>query len=319
MGVDRPEPASQPGVPAELLVVWLLFAVVGLEIFATYWRLPARELYHVSGSGPAGGAGRALVFLNYPTALVAIAVLVLLADRLASRLATAAAAVGVGLCAVLFWPGAVDQADLDAKYVNALAGVGVLVAVTLTLVAGRRLGAPARPERQRGDRARIGIAAAALVLALPWLAADLGLSFNGVPVLGTLWQSGEPRTQPGVPGVHPAVHHGHHHGMDGVLLVLSALLLSRLLPAVGRRTRAAVGAYLALMLAYGIGQIANDFWTEQVVKRGWTSWQIPDVTRPQASAAWGVIVLGAALVYAVAARRPHGPDPAAAAPLGSGP
>src|SRR5436190_7240331 len=316
--MEHPETAPEAGLPAELLVVWLLFAVVGLEIFATYWRLPARELYHVSGSGATGGASRDLVFLNYPTALVAIAVLVVLADRLASRVTTAAAIVGVGLCAVVFWPGVVDQADLDAKHINKVAGVGVLIAVVLTLVAGRRLGPPGWPTRQRGDLARLGIAAAALVLAVPWLAADLGLSFNGVPVLGTLWQSGEPRTQPGVPGVHPAVHHGHHHGMDGVLLVLSALLLSRLLPAAGRRTRAAVGAYLALMLAYGVGQISNDFWTEQVAKRGWTAWQIPDVTRPQASAAWGVIVLGAALVYAVSARRPHGPDPAAA-PLGSGP
>ena len=299
----KTERAADPrGLPAELLTVWALFAVVGLEIFATYWRLPARELYNVSRSGPGGGASRALVFLNFPTALVAIAVLVLLADRLASPATTAAAAVGVALCAVVFWPGVVDQADLDARPVNKLAGAGVLVALVLTLVAARRLGPPVRPARQRADVLRLAIAVAALLLAVPWLAADLGLSFDGVPVLGTLYQTGELRAQPGVPGLHPAVHHGHHHGMDGLLLVLSALLLSRLLVSARRPTRVVLGAYLALMVAYGTAQIANDLWTEQVVKRGWTSWQIPNTLEPKASVGWGVIVLGAIAIYAVAAR-----------------
>jgi len=316
--MERAERASEPGLPVELLAVWLLFAVVGLEIFATYWRLPARELYHVSGSGPTGGASRDLVFLNYPTALVAIAVLVLVADRLATRLTTAVALVGFVLSAAVFWPGVVDQADLDARPVNKLAGAGVLIAVVLMLAAARSLGPPRRPARQRGDLPRLGIATAALALAVPWLAADLGLSFDGVPVLGTLYQSGELRTQPGIAGLHPAVHHGHHHGMDGLLLVLSALLLSRLLSSArGRRTQAVVGAYLALMLAYGAGQIANDFWIEQVVKRGWTAWQIPDVTRPQASVAWGVIVLAAAAIYALAGRRARRSPPPVAAPLGT--
>ena len=94
-GMDA-ERAAEPGLPAEVLAVWALFAVVALEIFATYWRLPARELYHVSGSGPAGGGSRVLLFLDYPTALVAIAVLVLLADLLATRLTTAVAFGGFG-------------------------------------------------------------------------------------------------------------------------------------------------------------------------------------------------------------------------------
>ena len=90
--------------------MWLLFAVVAVEILVTYSRLPASELYHVTGSGLAGGASRALVFGNYPTALVAIAVLALLAERM-----TAPAIVGAALCSAVFWPGVVDQADLDAE------------------------------------------------------------------------------------------------------------------------------------------------------------------------------------------------------------
>jgi hypothetical protein len=87
--------------------------------------------------------------------------------------------------------------------------------------------------------------------------------------------------------------------MDGALLAFSSLLLSRTLVAIRRgRLRAALAAYLALMLTYGLGNIANDFWLEQVVKRGWTDWEIPGVTVPDLSVAWGIIVLAAATVWA---------------------
>ena len=65
--------------------------------------------------------------------------------------------------------------------------------------------------------------------------------------------------------------------------------------------------YLALMAVYGLAIGANDFWFEQVVKRGWTSWTIPNVLYPKASIAWALIVLGAAVLYAIAAR---GSEPA---------
>ena len=60
-----------------------------------------------------------------------------------------------------------------------------------------------------------------------------------------------------------------------------------------------LGAYLALMAFYGLGNIANDFWLEQVVKRGWTLWQVPDVTTPKASVAWLLIVIAAAITWTV--------------------
>ena len=47
----------------------------------TYSRIRPEELYHVSRSGLAGGLGRALVFLNFPAALAAIAIVLLVADR----------------------------------------------------------------------------------------------------------------------------------------------------------------------------------------------------------------------------------------------
>lgn len=287
--------------PLEVAAVWVLFAVVALEILVTYTHLPAHDLYHVSGSGFTGGSSRVLVFLNYPLALVAIPILAILAERLASGSLRILASIGIVLSAAVYWPGVVTESDLDARTVNAIAALGVLIALALTLVAASRLGRPTPLVLQPGDRLRVALAIIVFGLGLPWIGADMGFHLDGVPVLGTLYQTGALRAQPGVAGLHPAVHYGHHHGLDGVLLVLSALLLSRLLSSVGLRwLRLSLGAYLALMLCYGAGNIANDIWLEQVVKRGWTDWEIPNVTTPKASLAWAVIVLSAAGLYGAA-------------------
>jgi hypothetical protein len=62
------------------------------------------------------------------------------------------------------------------------------------------------------------------------------------------------------------------------------------------------------MLAYGLFNVANDAWTEQVVKRGWTTWQAPDVLVPSVGWGWGALVAGAAAVWLIAYR----PGPARA-------
>src|SRR5262249_40438433 len=101
----RPQPGGGlvRRLPLEVPGIWLVFAVVAFEIAVTSSRLPARELYHVSGSGLEGGASRVLVFSNYPLALVAIAILALLLEGL-GRLKVVAVA-GIVLSAAVFWPG----------------------------------------------------------------------------------------------------------------------------------------------------------------------------------------------------------------------
>ena len=279
---------------SELGLVWALFAVVAVEVFVTYARLPASELYHVTGTGVEAGASRALLFLNFPVALAAIPVLLVLLDRIESRGERAEALLSIILCAAVFWPKIVNQDKLDARPVNAVAAIGVALAFGLTT----RHGLVAKLERRRGDLVRLALGVLLVALAPPWMAADLGFSFDGVPVLGTLYETGELRLQPGDPVFHPAVHHGHHHGMDGVLLVATALVLSRLVPSIRRRfLRGLLGAYLALLACYGAGNIANDFWLEQVTKRGWTLWEVPDVTTPKVTAAWAIIVVAAVVIW----------------------
>jgi len=272
-------------IPA-VAVLWAMFAVVAAEIVATYSRIPPEKLYSVSGTGVGAGFGRALVFLNFPVALAALPVLALAAERLrrGALLAVPAAA----LCAAVFWPGVVDQYDLDARPVNALAAAGVALVVALSLAAGLHR------ERIRLHPAPLAL----LLLAIPWLAADLGFHLDGVPVLGWIFLTGK------LVGPLAAVHLGHHHGMDGVLLTLAALLLVPL----ARRIRApalrlVVGLYLGLQIAYGLANTAQDAWLEQVAKRGWTTHVIPSVLHPALTLPWLGIAL-AATVFAALILRP---------------
>jgi len=275
-----------PEIPA-LAALWAMFGVVAVEIVVTYSREPPTRLYAVSGSGVGAGFGRALVFLNFPVALAALPVIALTAERLRRRIALAGALVAAGLCSAVFWPGVVDAYDLDARPVNALAAVGVALAVGLSLAAGLHR-----------ERVRVHPAALALlVLAIPWLAADLGFHLDGVPVLRSIFLTGK------VVGVRAAVHLGHHHGMDGVLLTLAALLLVPLARRIEAPTlRLLVGLYLGLEIAYGLANTAQDGWLEQIAKRGWTTHVVPSVLHPALTLPWLGIALAAAVFAALILR-----------------
>jgi hypothetical protein len=262
-------------------LVWLPLGLVGAAIAATYARVPVERLYHVEAGGVAGGLGRAVVFLDWPCAFVALGVLPLAAARLGRR-GRALAALAAILCAAAAWPGVVDEHDLDAKWSNAPAAAGVGLTVALALAASRR-------DRLPG-RGVLLVGLALVVLALPWVVADLGIATR-LPVFLT----DQLRTQPGDPVPHPAVHLGHHHGMDGTLLAICALLLlAEVRAAPPGILRALAAGWVSLLFAWGLGNVANDAWLEQVVKRGWTTWQVPDATRPHASWLWAAILLVAA-------------------------
>ena len=284
-------------LPREVAAVWLLFLLDAAAILVTYSRLPAHELYHVSASGVQGGLSRVLVDANFPTALVAIAILLVLLDRVPRF--RVGAAVGIVLCLPVFWPGVVDEANLDARPVNAIAGVGVLVALGLSV----RCGFDGVSRGARGDGFRDVVGTLAVLVSLPWIFAELGFFLDGVPLLGRVFETGDYRTR----GAEVAVHHGHHHGLDGLLLLLAAILLSRAVPDIrARGLRLLLAAYLSLMAAYGLGNMANDFWTELIWKRGWTNWQFPDLLQPSLSLGWALIVVGAALLLAMSIESRHG-------------
>jgi hypothetical protein len=290
----------------EVELVWLLFGLAAVAVFETYWRLPPSELWKVSGSGFDGGAGRAFVFLSFSAAVAAPPVLAIVVDRLDDRRATVLAIVAFLLCATVAVPGVQTPDDLDAKWTQLPAVVGVLLSVALTVWAVLRGRAEPAQTTRAGDLARLVVGAVLLFMAAPYVAAELGFFLDGVPLLGWIFQTGAIEPEPGTGQLHAAVHQGHHHGLDGFLLAVSVLLLSRLIGTIQRPgLRSATAAYLSLMLVYALTNMANDLWTEQVVKRDWTRWQIPDVLQPSASAAWGAMI-AVAVVFYLLLFRPHG-------------
>ena len=292
-------PADRGG-SAESLAVWALLSVVGIEIFVTYTRIPVRELYHVRSGGLGAGVSRLLAYVGFPVGPIVVAVVGVVVDRVPRRSILIGAAAGVMLAAAVAWPGALDEAGLDAPAARALAAVGVAVGLLLTLSAARAAGRGSLRPGRPGDRLRPVVAATFLVGALPWMAADLGLSLDRLPAISMLFQTDALARQPGVSGLHPAVHDGHHHGMDGVLLVLASLMLSRALARMRhRRFRLVLGAYLSFLFVYGAANAIQDFWLEQIVKRGWTDGVLPMMLVPSASVAW-VAIVGTAAVGFVA-------------------
>jgi hypothetical protein len=134
-----------------------------------------------------------------------------------------------------------------------------------------------------------------LLLSLPWVTAELGFHFPGDLLLG------EELGRESNGQVIAAVHLGHHHGMDGALLFVTALLLSRMRVPRGR-LRVVVGAYLGVMLAYGAVNCVQDAWNEQIMKRGWTDASIPSAIVPGARPIW-LVVVTLAVIAAVALLR----------------
>jgi hypothetical protein len=262
-------------VTRELRLIWALVAATLVAVAVTYSRLPAEELYNVSDSGFRAALGRAVVELNFPDALIALAVLGVIAPWLSRRLGRVALAAGV-LCAL--GPAFVRQGDLDVRWVNAPAAVGVVLAFALTLVAR----APASRPRVRGDRLRIVLAVVLTLVGLEWIAAALGF------YLDVVFQSSRVVSYRGN-ALHHAVHHGMHHGLYGLLLVVSALLLSRL--------PSRISPLLALLVAYGVGNMLNDLWLEQVAERGWTSWTIPSCLEPGLTWTWLGVLLATPILW----------------------
>ena len=292
---------------SEIYLVWLLFALTAIAVFVTYWRLPPSVLWKVHNTGFIGGAGRAYVFLSFSAALAAVGILPIVVDRLQERRAAFAGLVALVLCTTVALPGVQTESHLDPKWSNLPAVLGVGLAFLLTLWASRTGRREFARTSARGDAARLIVGGLSLFFAAPYIAAEFGFFLDGVPVLGSIFLTGAIRPEPGAGYSHAAVHHGHHHGMDGFLLAVSALLLSRLVGSIRRPLlRALTAVYLALLLVYGLTNQVQDLWAEQIVKRGWTSWDIPNVLHPSLSAAWAAMIASGLVIYALALRPRRG-------------
>lgn len=269
-------------------------------MFTTYARFPVSEFYNVSIEGVAGGLSRALVLSNFPIAFMALALMGIAVARLfavpgalgryerwlVGELALVATVMSLVTALV------VTQSNLDAKPGNAIPAVGVLIAFGLTVFAVRRTGTGPRRAWSRGDTFRVITIAVPAFIALPWILADLGVLIGDVPVIGGIFMSKEVIAGESL----LAVHLGHHHGLDGALFAIFAILLIRPLARVRGRLRWPLTIYVAFMLVYGFTNMVQDFWGEQLVKRGTTTTEFPSMILPKLTPAWGLVIIATALV-----------------------
>lgn len=266
-----------------MFAVWALCGVIALLILVTYSRIPHEKLYHVTGDGLSGGLSRVLVFVNWPGALIAIAVLGIVVERMRRPIV---AAIALLLCLLIFIPGVVEESNLDAKWVNVLPALGVGLVLALSVSAARAEGIGGWGSA-RGDRLRIAGFVVVGLVSLPWFFAELGFYIPGPVFVASEVHDGA-----------AAVHLGEHHGLVGLQIIAAMLLLSRELPrlqAGWRRT--ALAAWMSGLIAYGLGNIANDVWGEQVVKRGWADSGLPSVLRPSVNWLWLVVLAVAAAIF----------------------
>ncbi len=178
-----------------------------------------------------------------------------------------------------------------------MAAGGVVLIAAIAIWAARTPGPRGAAPQRPGDRGRLLVFGALLLVTLPWVFAEIGIFIGDIPLIGNLYRSEQIWTSPQGETL-PSVHLGHHHGMGGLLIVVSALLLSRELPWMRPTAlRTTLALYLSLAIAYGIGNIANDAWYEQVVKRDWTTWAIPGVIHPGFTWMWGLVIAGGAAIY----------------------
>jgi hypothetical protein len=237
-----------------------------------------------------GGLADALrqveMFLRHPVAPAAVPVGVMALVRLGDDAwpALCRAAPAVGAMAVLSRRAAGGR----LRPATLVASSSVTIGLWLTGEALRARGVGGVAPWGGGDGVRVGVGLGVVALAVPWLLADFGVYAGDVPIVRRVYLSKQ-RLPAGAGG--PAVHLGHHHGMDGALLVWTGLLLSRQIGGF----RAGVGRegmtlLLAFLIVYGLARAAEDFWSEQVVKRGWVTLRLPPLVvggKPTSGRAWG--------------------------------
>lgn len=301
--------SRRDAIPLEIVALWTLFLVVCIEILVAYTRTKPGELIGVPRTGLSVATTDAIGFLAFPTGLVAIGVALVVWDRFPRGAEWVVAGCALALGAVVFVPGVAEAEEVEVTLnpQRVVAAGAVLTLFVLTVRAARRHGVRGLRPRVAGDLPRLVLAAAIVFAALPWFAADLTLSLDRVPGLSRVFLTDVLRSEPARVGLNPAVHDGHHHGMDGALLALAAVALSRLVYALRGWRRGALAGLCGLLFAYGIANALEDFWLEQVVKRGASTYVFPKMLTPRASAAFAWILLAGAavavLILAVAKRQ----------------
>ena len=224
---------------------------------------------------------------NFPFSIPALALLGIAVARLEGdgaivapatrRAARIMALVAVPVLLVAAWPGVVNQANVNFTPINIVPVIGVALMLAVTVLVWRATGAGPRSAWRPLDASRVAIIVALALIGLPWILADFGIRIATLPFFDRWFVPEGKRADHRPVGVHL----GHHHGLDGICVATTALVLSRVLPTIGTTwQRRTLSVSLGLVFVYGAANVVQDFWTEAVVRPGWAHATMPTVLPP---------------------------------------
>jgi hypothetical protein len=175
------------------LVAWAVWGLVAVAVWVTYARLPASQLYNVSGCGFAAGASRTLVFLDWPVALAAVALTAVAAERLLTGRLTRTgriATIATGLAAVVLCATSgcracsIRTTSTRGRPTARRRLASALRSSSLSSRSG--FAGPAASSRSHADKLAVAAVPVLIALSVPWVMAGVGVSTGDIPVLECL-------------------------------------------------------------------------------------------------------------------------------------
>ncbi|MFX0085176.1 MAG: hypothetical protein ACFFAU_05850 [Candidatus Hodarchaeota archaeon] len=132
----------------------------------------------------------------------------------------------------------------------------------------------------------------AIFLSLPWIFAQFGFYISDFPILGLIFWARQETVQNPEPNYPNAVHIGTHHGTEGFLILIYLFItIVWILPTIkNRQVKQILGLVSGVGFSYGVYNWLEDLLTEQVYKRGWMNFKLPNGTSPNFSSLESMIV-----------------------------
>jgi len=136
-----------------------------------------------------------------------------------------------------------------------------------------------------------------LLISMPWIFANSGMFVSDVPVLGNIYLAKQDFNG------HSSVHLGSHHGYKGfTFFLLMILVFTTVKYLYNKKTKIVAGLVCCYLLAWGFYNMFQDFFTEQIFKRGLVNFTFPNATT-YFQISFPLAVISGVLIYTFVWRR----------------
>jgi len=129
------------------------------------------------------------------------------------------------------------------------------------------------------------------IIGLPWILATTGIFVSDIPLIGNLFMGKQDYKG------YPSVHLGSHHGYTGfVIFSLMILVFTTAKYLYDKRLKIIAGIGASFLFVWGFYNMFQDFFTEQIVKRGLAESGFPS---PQAyiESLLPIYIVGTVIIY----------------------